>query len=149
MTTPQPELKALLEELASFPSAQQSAPLEAGLRSGHQSRLRQAQSFNQEISLFESAYLLEDAWADFCRFKDSGDKPRNPKIVADQQRKFDFMRLYWGNRDVLSITKKDIKALLQRYLILYVFHQVLVDQGIVPENKHGERKLSIVCDIRL
>lgn len=115
MTTPQPELKALLEELASFPYAQQPTPLTAGLRSGHQSRLRQAQSSNQEISLFESAYLLEDAWADFCRFKDSGDKPRNPKIVADQQRKFDFMRLYWGNRDVLSITKKDIKALLQRY----------------------------------
>ncbi|PST65480.1 hypothetical protein AYI77_18695 [Shewanella algae] len=85
--------------------------------------------------------MLEDAWADFCRFKDSGDKLRNPKILADQQRKFDFMRLYWGNRDVLSITKKNIKALLQRYLILYVFHQVLVDQGIVPENKHGERKV--------
>lgn len=63
-----------------------------------------------ELLIGNGGYLLNDAWVDFVQWKSWTEK-----IEKGAMRYFEFMQICFGNVAVDSITKQDIKSLLNRY----------------------------------
>lgn len=70
-----------------------------------------AQNALQSVTMEKKAYLLSEAWSDFCSFK----RDWSDKQSKHNNRMYSVLLSYWGDVDVKSVSKQMISDVLNRF----------------------------------